>query len=118
MTSPKKLPPVHPGKVLNEDFLKELSLTPNALAVAIKVPAPRIYALVKGTRAFTADTAMRLGKYLGTSAQFWMNLQARYDLDLAEDQLAEELATIRPFKADDRGPGVATKANARRAAAG
>lgn len=99
METAKKLAPIHPGEVLSEDFLKELPLTPNALAVAIGVPAPRIYALVKGTRAVTADTAMRLGKYLGTSAQFWMNLQTRYDLDVAEDQHAEAIAAIRPFVA-------------------
>ncbi|WP_242670350.1 HigA family addiction module antitoxin [Mycobacterium decipiens] len=69
------------------------------MAVSIGVPPPRINEIVHGKRAVTADTAMRLGKYFGTSAQFWLNLQARYDLDLAEDRAAEQIAAITPLQA-------------------
>lgn len=82
----KRLPPIHPGEVLRE-LLNEAGLTVNALALALRVPANRIGAIVKGQRGITADTALRLARYFGTSAQLWMNLQAKYDLAVAEDSL-------------------------------
>jgi addiction module HigA family antidote len=82
----KRLPPLHPGEVLQE-LLKEAGMTANALATALRVPANRIGGIVKGQRGITADTALRLARYFGTSAQMWINLQAKYDLAAAEDAL-------------------------------
>ena len=73
----------HPGEVLNEEFLHPLGMSVNALAMALRVPATRIGAIVKGERAVTADTALRLARFFGTSPEFWMNLQAKYDLTKA-----------------------------------
>ncbi len=80
----KRLPPIHPGEVL-QDLLKESGLTVNALALSLRVPSNRIGAIIKGHRGITADTALRLARYFGTSAQMWINLQAKYDLAVAED---------------------------------
>ena len=81
-----KLPPIHPGEALR-DILSEAGLSANALALALRVPANRITAILKGQRGITAATAMRLGRYFGTSAAMWLNLQADYDLQVAEDEL-------------------------------
>lgn len=86
----KRLPPLHPGEVLQE-LLKEAGMTANALATALRVPANRIGGIVKGQRGITADTALRLARYFGTSAQMWVNLQAKYDLAAAEDALASRI---------------------------
>lgn len=86
----RKLTPVHPGDVLG-DLLGECGLTANALAMALRVPANRIGGIVKGQRGITGDTALRLGRYFGTSAEMWMNLQAKYDLAVAEDELRERI---------------------------
>ncbi len=88
----KKLAPVHPGEVLYEDFIVPAGSTIHRLALDLRVPANRIAEIVKGERAITPDTALRLARYLGTSAQFWLNLQSRYDLQTAEDELAERIA--------------------------
>ena len=87
----EKLPPVHPGEVLQEEFLEPLGLSQNRLALAIRVPARRINEIVLGKRGVTADTALRLGRFFGVSPQFWMNLQARYDLDTTADALGDRL---------------------------
>jgi addiction module HigA family antidote len=87
---PKRLPPIHPGAVLQE-LLKEAGLTANALAIALRVPANRIGGILKGQRGITADTALRLARYFGTSAQLWINLQAKYDLAAAEDALRSRI---------------------------
>jgi addiction module HigA family antidote len=73
----------HPGEILHRDFLQPLSLSSNALAMALRIPPPRITELVRGRRGITADTALRLARYLGTTAEFWMALQASYDLAVA-----------------------------------
>lgn len=86
-----KLPPVHPGEVLLEDFMKPLELSQYRLAKDIGVPALRISQIVRGQRAITADTALRLARYFGTSAVVWMRLQARYDLEMAEQRLSERI---------------------------
>lgn len=93
-----KLKPVHPGEVLREDFMKPLGLNPHKLALALRVPAPRIHEIVRGRRAVTLDTALRLARYFGTTPQFWLNLQTAYDLDVAEDnELVEEIKRdVRP----------------------
>jgi antitoxin HigA-1 len=94
----KLLPPVHPGEVLKEEFLRPLGLSANALARAIRVPANRISAIVNGGRGITADTALRLAKALGTTPDFWLNLQKQFDLDCARDE-AKDIARIEPIRA-------------------
>ena len=81
----KIMPPIHPGETLREDFLKPLGLTANRLAMELMVPVTRVNHIARGQRAITADTALRLSRYFGTTPQFWMNLQANYELELAED---------------------------------
>ncbi len=87
-----RLPPVHPGEVLLEDFMKPLGLSQYRVAKDIGVPTLRISQIVRGQRAVTADTAMRLARYFGTSPIVWMRLQARYDLEIAEAELAPRIA--------------------------
>ncbi|MGH9626952.1 MAG: HigA family addiction module antitoxin [Bryobacteraceae bacterium] len=92
--------PVHPGESLREDFLKPLGLTPNRLAIELQVPVTRVNDIVRSKRAITADTALRLARYFGTTPQFWMNLQANYDLEMAQDARGKEIAArIRPHRA-------------------
>jgi addiction module HigA family antidote len=90
----KKLPPVHPGEVLREEFLGPMKLSPYAVARAVGVPRTRIERLANEQTTVTADTALRLARYLGTSATFWMNIQARFDLERTEDELGAELRKI------------------------
>jgi addiction module HigA family antidote len=87
----RKFEPVHPGVVLAEDFLKEMNISQYRLAKGIAVPPRRINEIVQGKRGITADTALRLGKFFGTEAQFWMNLQSHYDLEVAKDAIAGKL---------------------------
>lgn len=87
----ERLPPVHPGEVLLEDFMKPLGLSQYRLAQDLGVPALRISQIVHGKRAVTVDTALRLARYFGTSANVWVRLQARYDLEVAEATLAERV---------------------------
>ncbi len=87
----EKLPPVHPGEVLLEDFMKPLGLSQYRLAKDIGVPALRISQIVNGKRAVTVDTAMRLGRYFGTSAVVWLRLQVRYDLEVAEETMQKKI---------------------------
>jgi antitoxin HigA-1 len=92
-----KHPSIHPGEVLAEEFLGPLGISQYRLAADISVPPRRINEIVHGKRSITADTALRLGRYFRMSAQFWLNLQSRYDLELAEDQLADRLdREVRP----------------------
>ena len=88
--APEKLPPIHPGEILREDFMKPTKLTAHRLAMALHVPATRIAEIVHERRAITADTAIRLGRYFKTTARFWLNLQTAYDLEtIEEDTLAQ-----------------------------
>lgn len=89
--SKMKLQPVHPGEVLQEEFLKPMGLSQNRLALDIGVPARRINEIVLGKRGATADTALRLARYFGMSAQFWLGLQLDYELDRASDKLSKRL---------------------------
>ncbi len=82
----KKIMPVHPGEILAEEFLKPMKITQYRLAKDIQVPCIRISEIMRGKRAVTADTALRLGRYFGNSPEFWMNLQAKYDLEVAKMQ--------------------------------
>ena len=99
MTTTDKLPPVHPGEILMEDFLKEMGITQHKLAVSIGVPPRRINEIVHGKRAVTADTALRPAKFFEMSPQFWLGLQAQYDLDVAEDKILSEIERIQPVQA-------------------
>lgn len=95
---PKKLSPIHPGEILLEEFIEPLGITQHRLAVAIGVPPRRINEIVHGKRRISADTALRLGRYFGTSAQFWINLQSHYDLEVELDELGDSLAAITPLQ--------------------
>ncbi|NTA59799.1 HigA family addiction module antidote protein [Agrobacterium tumefaciens] len=88
--------PVHPGEILREDFLPEYDLTPGALAKALLIPRDRMEKIVRGQRDITADTALRLGRYFGTTAQFWVNLQTNYDLLVAEARFHDAIEKIAP----------------------
>jgi addiction module HigA family antidote len=92
----KKLPPVHPGEILAEEFLKPMHLTAYAVAFGVGVPRTRIERLTRQKTAMTADTALRLARFFNVSPAFWMNLQTQYDLERAEDEAAGELAAITP----------------------
>ena len=96
---PKKLSPIHPGEVLREEFLAPLKLTPYAVAAAIDVPRTRVERLTRGETPVSADIALRLGKFFKTDAAFWMNIQARYDLETAEDALAPKIKRIAAYRA-------------------
>jgi addiction module HigA family antidote len=94
----EKLNPVHPGEVLQEEFLKPIGLSQNRLSLEIGVHARRINEIVLGKRRITADTALRLARFFGTSPQFWMGLQNDYDLDMAADALGDRLVVeVRPM---------------------
>jgi addiction module HigA family antidote len=98
--SEERLAPVHPGEVLLEDFLKPMGISQYRLAKSLGVPVQRIHDLAHGRRAMTADTALRLARFFGMEAQFWMNLQTRYDLERTADDLAERLdREVQPFAA-------------------
>lgn len=88
---------VHPGEVLTEEFLDPLGVTQHRLAVAIGVPPRRINEIVHGKRRITADTALRLSRYFGTSDRFWLNLQTRYDLEMEKDRIGSQLDQIQPL---------------------
>jgi addiction module HigA family antidote len=88
---PKRLPPIHPGEILLEEFLKPMGVSQYRLAKDIHVPPRRINEIVQGKRAITPDTALRLSRYFGQSERFWMNLQSRYDLETEKDRLADRL---------------------------
>ena len=96
----KKLHPVHPGEILEKEFLDPMGLTQNRLALALGVPARRINEIVLGKRGITADTALRLARYFNMSPQFWLGLQMDYELDLAEDALEGRLEKeVKPMTA-------------------
>ena len=85
------MPPIHPGQILLEEFLQPMHISQYRLSKDISVPARRINEIVHGKRSITADTALRLGKFFSMSAQFWLNIQSRYDLEVAEDALKNRL---------------------------
>jgi len=92
MARRKKFPPLHPGAILREDFIVPTGISIHRLAMDLRVPANRIAEIVKGERAISADTALRLSRYLGTSAEFWLGLQSDYDLEKAKDEIAPRIA--------------------------
>lgn len=91
--------PIHPGEILMEEFLEPLAVSQNRLAVAIGVPPRRINEIVHGKRRITADTALRLARYFGTTDRFWLNLQTRFDLEIEKDHLGNALDQIEPLQA-------------------
>lgn len=95
-----KLPPMHPGEILREEFLVPMRLTPYKVAKACGVPRTRIERIAREELGITADTALRLAKFFGMSVGFWMNLQARYDVQMAERAIASDLKSIAAFKRD------------------
>ncbi len=100
MPKKDKLPPIHPGETLLEDFMKPLGLSANRLALELRVPATRINDIAHGRRSITAETALRLSRYFGTSPQFWTNLQANYDLELALDRSGKAIESeVKPRQA-------------------
>ena len=104
-SAPKKgrIPPIHPGEILREEFLRPLKLSANALALAIRVPATRVSEIINERRTITADTALRLARYFHMSPEFWMNLQSRYDLECARDLSDKSIRQdVRPAPLDKK----------------
>ena len=107
----KRMAPVHPGEMLREEFLIPLGMSANALAMAVGVPATRIGEIVNERRGITGDTAIRLGEFFRVGPEFWMNLQARYELELARDAMeATGSMRIEPMPVDDHGSLLARRA--------
>lgn len=97
-TEERIYPPMTPGRFLELEFLEPLGITSYALAKAIGVDPPRMYKIVAGERAITADTALRLARYFGTSPQYWLNLQTHYDLEVEEDRVGDSIEKeVRPL---------------------
>ena len=94
MTTHAKLPPIHPGEILNEEFLAPMNITQYRLAKSIGVDPRRIHAIVHGQRSITAETALLLARFFGNSPGFWMGLQAQYDLEVTRDRLSERLDNV------------------------
>ena len=96
----KKLPNIHPGEVLNEEFLLPLEISAYRLAKELSIPQTRISEILKGRRRITADTALRLSQFFGNSAKFWLGLQDDYDIEEEKDQKAKELKSIKKYKSN------------------
>ena len=100
MAKSERLPPIHPGEILREDFMKPLGISMNRLALDLRVPVTRVTEIVHQRRGITPDTALRLGRYFNTSARFWMNAQSSYDLEVAQDELQRIIdRDVRPLVA-------------------
>jgi addiction module HigA family antidote len=105
MAKSEKLPPIHPGEILREDFMKPLGISMNKLALELHVPVTRVSEIVHERRSITPDTALRLGRCFNTSARFWLNAQAAYDLELAEDELRTSIEReVRPLASPGQVP--------------
>ena len=98
MSDSETMPPIHPGEILQEEYLGPLGVSQYRLAQAIEVPPRRINEIVHGKRGISADTALRLARYFGTSERFWLNLQSRYGIEVERDRLATALERIEPLK--------------------
>lgn len=95
----EKLTPIHPGEILKEDFMEPLNLSARALASALEVPANRVSDILRARRGITADTALRLARHFGTTPEFWLNLQNRFDLEAARAAAAGTIGRIKPRRA-------------------
>ncbi len=98
MSPTNKMRPIHPGEILREEFLVPLGMSPHALALELKVPAPRLNDIVRERRSISPDTALRLARYFGTTAQFWLNLQTSYDLKLVEREKGTKIKLEVPIR--------------------
>ncbi len=98
--SSDRLPPIHPGEILSEEFLRPMDVSQYRLAKSIGVDARRIHAIVRGERSITAETALLLSRFFGTSAGFWMGLQSQYELEMAEDSISDRLEEVTAYSAD------------------
>ena len=94
-----EIAPIHPGEILYEDFLKPMNISGYKLAKALFIDQTRISEIIKGKRSITIDTALRLAKFFGTSTEFWLNIQAQYDIETISDNLKEELNNIHKYEA-------------------
>ncbi len=103
---PEKLPPIHPGEILNEEFLRPMNITQYRLAKAIGVDARRIHSIVHGRRSITAETALLFSRFFGNSPEFWMGLQGQYDLETTEDRLSRRLETVAAYSPRPAAEGV------------
>jgi len=111
MAKSRRLPPIHPGEILREDFMVPLGITMNKLALDLRVPVTRIAEIVHERRSITPDTALRLGRYFNTSARFWLNAQAAYDLEVAQDELQSAVEReVRPRASLAQSSSAAAKA--------
>lgn len=111
--APEKIPPVHPGEMLREEFMRPLGISSNALALALHVPVTRISEIVNERRSVTADTALRLARYFRMPADFWMNLQTQYELETAQDERAASIRReVRPAPRDRRTGALKQQATA------
>ena len=90
--------PIHPGEILREEFLEPMGITANALALALQVPAPRIYEIIHEKRAISVDTALRLSRFFGTSTEFWLGLQTDHDMTVMKDKLNDALSRIHRYE--------------------
>ena len=110
------LGPIHPGEILLEDFLKPMGISQNQLALGTGLPSSRINSIVKGTRGVSAETALRFGRYFGMSAEFWLNLQSRYDLLITQEALAGRIEReVRPLAREDHMEAIFASATDRMA---
>ncbi len=87
----RRLKPIHPGKILREEFMEPFGLNPHKLAMELRVPAPGVYEIVRGERTISTEMALRLARFFGTTAEFWLNLQARYNLEVARDKRQDKI---------------------------
>jgi len=105
MSKSERLPPIHPGEILREDFMRPQGLSMNKVALDLHVPVTRIAEIVHERRGITPDTALRLGRYFNTSARFWLNAQAAYDLEVAQDELQRTVEReVRPLAGSAHTP--------------
>ena len=111
MTKSRRLPPIHPGEILREDFMAPLGITMNQLALDLHVPVTRVAEIVHERRGITPDTALRLGRYFNTSARFWLAAQAAYDLEVAQDALQRNVERdVRPRVGSARSSKITVRA--------
>ena len=101
----ERLPPIHPGEILEEEFLRPMNVTRYRLAKSIGVDARRVHAIVNGERSITAETALLFSRFFGNSARFWMGLQSQYDLETAEERLEERLSRVVAHSSGGSGAG-------------
>lgn len=102
MPKSRKLPPVHPGEILQKEVMVEYGLSINKVALALRLPATRIFEIVNGRRGITADTAVRLARYFGTTPEFWLNLQVRFELEMTEEERAKVDREVQPISLLER----------------